>query len=437
MNGMIVDAVLLSLRIIGMWFLFKKCKIRSSWALVPIANSLKVAQCADDEDSGYVWAVSHFLFHLCVIIASALQAFLTSSNTAYLLIAILALVFGMIDFVYAIRIYSGLCHIFGRKKGWIILWLLMEPVILFVWGLSKHIQPVYEFYSEADSLSGKTAEKLTEGLTININKRTSRKNLFFRKTMLKDIHLNITPGKMVLLLGGSGAGKTTFINAVTGYEQADATIFLNGHDVYKEYQKVLYDIGVVPQQELIRNTDTVFRTLMDAAALRLPKNVGILARIKRVNEVMDIFGLTPIKTHIIRQQSGGQKKRISIATEYISNPSLFILDEPDSGLDGILARELMQKLHDISREGKIVIVVTHTPDRVIDLFDEVIVLAKDQRRTGRMVFHGSVEETKAFFEADSMEKIIRMINRPEEGGLGKADELVQKFNSMKEVSCNG
>lgn len=85
---------------------------------------------------------------------------------------------------------------------------------------------------------------------------------------------------------------------------------------------------------------------------------------------------------MVAKLSGGQRKRLSIAMEFISNPSLFILDEPDSGLDGVMARELFEQLRLIADQGKIIIVITHTPDRVIDLFDDVIVLAKDAKRTG-------------------------------------------------------
>lgn len=433
MISVAVEIVLQVLRIIGRCFLFRKCNIKAIWSIVPIANNYKLAQCADDEDSGAVWCIAHSLFGFFVFAESLLTVTGYTQGTAYLTSMILVIVFGIIDIIYSIRIYSELCDEFRRKKGWILCWYFLEPVTLLLWGISKRFQPNTVVLTESNDLSGRTAEKLAEGLTININKRTDRKGLFSTKTMLRDIHLNITPGKMVLLLGGSGAGKTTFINAVTGYEKADASISLNGNDVYKDFHKVIYDIGVVPQQELIRTTDTVYRTLMDAAALRMPSNVGFLERKKRVNEVMKMFGLAPIKNNVIRKQSGGQKKRISIAMEYISDPSLFILDEPDSGLDGILARELMQKLHNISREGKIVMVVTHTPDRVIDLFDDVIVLAKDERRTGRLVFHGAVSDAKKFFEADSMEQIVKTINRPDEGGLGRADELVRKFNEMRKA----
>ena len=113
--------------------------------------------------------------------------------------------------------------------------------------------------------------------------------------------------------------------------------------------------------------------------------------------------------------------------ELISNPALFILDEPDSGLDGVMARELMQHLRKVADTGKIVIVITHTPDRVIEYFDDVIVLAKDSARTGRLAFYGSIQEARSFFGCERMEEIVKQVNREEEGGAGRADEFIAKY----------
>ena len=281
----------------------------------------------------------------------------------------------------------------------------------------------------SDSLSvfsGKKAAEMDQGLTINLEDR-SVFDFFKKKYLLRDIHMYIRPGRMVLLLGGSGAGKTTFLNAVNGYEKAKAKMTLNGSDIYAEYKKMQYEVGFVPQQDLMRSKDTVFHTLMDTALLRLPLDLTHTDLVGRVNEVMDIFGLTPLKNSLVEKLSGGQKKRLSIAMELLSNPSLFILDEPDSGLDGVMARALMQKLRETADQGKIVIVITHTPDRVIDLFDDVIVLAKDSHRTGRLAFYGTIEEARAFFGKERMEEIVMSVNRTEEGGEGKADEYIMKY----------
>ena len=168
-------------------------------------------------------------------------------------------------------------------------------------------------------------------------------------------------------------------------------------------------------------------TLSDAASLRLPSGVPKKERKERIEAVLEEFGLRAIENSLVDKLSGGQRKRLSIAMEYISDPSLFILDEPDSGLDGVVARGLFEKLRAIADEGKIVIVITHTPDRVIDLFDDVIVLAKDASRTGRLAWYGPVDESYKFFGKDSMEEILLSINQKEEGGEGKADEFVEKY----------
>jgi len=429
------DISLLSfiLMTIGMFFMFSKLKLKRWWAFVPFYNRYKLAVAVGAEEDAYVFGFSNILQALL----SAIWQAMNDNGSGYSLIGVMILVlagtFAIINFIYGLRIYSSLCTTFGRSKRYLFLWAFFEGIMMLIWGLSKKFVPTgrnFEHNLSAAGDSGVVAEELSEGLTINIRKRSTRKK-FREKVMLRDIHLNIKPGTMVLLLGGSGAGKTTFFNAITGYEKADAKITLDGYDVYSEFDKMKYEIGFVPQQELLRNTDTVIRTLTDSANLRLPKNITSKEKTERINQVMEVFGLTNIKDNIISKQSGGQKKRISIAMEYISNPSLFILDEPDSGLDGILARELMQHLHDISREGKIVIVVTHTPDRVIDLFDEVIVLAKDNNRTGRLVYHGPVNEAREFFGKDTMEEIVKVINRPDEGGDGRADELIEKFGEVR------
>ena len=198
-------------------------------------------------------------------------------------------------------------------------------------------------------------------------------------------------------------------------------------NVYDEYDKMKYSIGFVPQLDLIRSNDTVYRTLYDAALLRLPASTSFSEITKRVSAVLEQFGLSSVKGSLVEKLSGGQRKRLSIAMEYISDPYLFVLDEPDSGLDGVIARDLMRRLRSIADEGKIVIVITHTPDRVVDLFDDLIVLAKDSRRTGRLAFYGSIDEAREFFGQDSMEGILRMINQKDEGGEGRSDEFVLKY----------
>ena len=357
-------------------------------------------------------------------------------------ILLLNIFLGIVCMIYKARICIDLCGDLKVNKNWAWLWVFAEVIPCLVWGFSDKYTPSKALlrYNGLDpvlddelihSLEGTSASD--NGLSVKIKDRTVR-NFLDKRYLLREIFMTIEPGHMVLLLGGSGAGKTTFINAVTGYEKANAEILLDGMNVYDEYDKMKYSIGFVPQLDLIRSNDTVYRTLYDAALLRLPSDTTLSDLTKRVKEVLEQFGLATVKASLVEKLSGGQRKRLSIAMEYISDPYLFVLDEPDSGLDGVIARDLMRRLRTIANEGKIVIVITHTPDRVADLFDDIIVLAKDSKRTGRLAFYGSIDEAREFFGQNTMEGILRVINQKDEGGEGRSDEFVLKYAERQVVS---
>ena len=235
---------------------------------------------------------------------------------------------------------------------------------------------------------------------------------------------------MVMILGGSGAGKSTFVNAVTGYEKAKATITEGGVDYYTQYDQVKHRIGFVPQENLMREEDTVLMTVANAADLRLPSDMPAEEKKRRVRMALETFGLSGREDTLVSKLSGGQKKRLSISTEFVASPNLFILDEPDSGLDGIMARELMENLRLIACQGKMVLVITHAPDRVAHLFDKVIVLAKGtENHVGQLAFYGGIQEAKDFFAADSLENVVKRINAVNEGGEGRADEYIEKYRT--------
>ena len=366
--------------------------------------------------------------------------FSTAGERAQLAGALLTLVGIITLLVYSLRLDLRLISIFDLRKRWIILFLLFNGVAWLIFGFKKKYQPQHtaEFMEEWEAgtepaVTGtsiarrKTAS--ASGISIDVRERMV-KDFGKKRYLLKDIAMDIPNGSLVLLLGGSGAGKTTLVNALIGYEKADATILLNGEDVYKKYDEMKYRIGFVPQQNLIRGSDTVNRTVGDAAKMRLPRNVKGKERNQKVHEVLDLLGLYAGSEGLVSKKSGGQLRRISIAMELVMDPELFVLDEPDSGLDGVIAREIFAKLREIADTGKIVMVITHTPDRVIHLFDKVIVLAKDSGRVGRLAFYGSPEEAKAFFGRDSMEQIVLSVNRKEDGGEGLADQFIERYAEL-------
>ena len=439
----IMQYVITVVEIIAFFLLLKKCGVNGWWGLVPGIRDYKLAKVSDRKSDGIMYMV----FEIITYVTGYIFQFLFSVDDGALEISdeqtiSFLLFFGVIAFaymggiIYSFRIFSGLCNVFNVKKRW--LWLIVgvgRICPMLIWGLGKKYVPtlvVDESENEGAAISGIKVDAVDKGLTINIEERTAMDS-FKKKYLLRDIHMNIEPGHMVLLLGGSGAGKTTFVNAVNGYEKAKADIILNGSSIYDDYGKMKYRIGFVPQMDLMRGNDSVYSTLRDAGKLRLPTSMSGEDRRKRIEETLDFFGLMPVKDKLCDKLSGGQRKRLSIAMEYISNPDLFILDEPDSGLDGVMARELMEGLRKIADQGKIVIVITHSPDRVIDLFDDVIVLAKDSKLTGRLTFFGPIEKAREFFEREEMEKIVLRINRVEEGGEGLADSFIEKYAEV----CHG
>ncbi len=430
---------------LGLWKLSEKMNWEKRWmAWVPGLRYYALADSMEMRTEGIGCGILEILYYLMMVSPAAFD-----DHRQLVVEALISLSVVIALYVYRIRIFMRLILLFDLKRRWLILWLLAEWVTLLFLGFDKRYQPHPEVSFQtgweagmepaqitgvSDAMNAATASR--KGLSVHLRERTARE-LGKKKYLLKDIAMNIPNGSLVLLLGGSGAGKTTFMNAVIGYEKADADIYLNGTNVYKQYNKMKYRIGFVTQMNLVRTHDTVFRTISDAAKLRMPLQVKAEERKKRVEEVMDLLGLTPVASGLVSKMSGGQLRRISIAIELVSDPELFVLDEPDSGLDGVIARELFEKLKEISDTGKIVMVITHTPDRVIDLFDKVIILAKDSGRVGRLAFYGSPDEAREFFGRDTMEDIVQCVNRSEEGGEGLADEYIEKYARSRIDSSEG
>ena len=411
----------------AMWTVLGKLGVGKRWrAWIPGLRYVAIGEALDMSDEGFVCA----LFELLSIGASFLNTDVFSERVQLAAELALVVVFVFLA-VYRIRLVLRLLKVFDMNKRWILLWLVADWLLLLIVGRSSKFQPVILPGAPAGPALAEHHGMFNaeSGLSVDLRSRTVLE-LYKKRYLLRDISLDIPNGSLVLLLGGSGAGKTTFVNAVIGYEKADADVVLNGMDVYEDYDQMKYRIGFVPQQNLIRGSDTVFHTVTDAAEMRLPTAVPRSKRGEKVREVLDLLGLAPGADGLVSKKSGGQLRRISIAMELVTDPELFVLDEPDSGLDGVIAREIFTKLRGIADDGKIVLVITHTPDRVIDLFDKVIVLAKDSARVGRLAFYGSPAEARAFFGKDSMEGIVMSVNPREEGGDGLADQYIERFAQL-------
>ena len=428
----------------ALWLIARKMKWKRPWlAWIPGARYVALGSSLGMPREGVFLAIAETI--------SLLSSFITgliTDDRVKLAFSLIMLILTVFMIVYRIRMFLRLTRAFGKKKSWIILWILAEVLTALIFGLSKKFQPVQTAFDDDEHIAGTAPAEIAaaaalhghahaeEGLSVDLRERTAR-DMGKKRYLLKDISLDIPNGSLIMLLGGSGSGKTTLVNAIIGYEKADADVTLNGGDIYRNYSRMKYKIGFVPQKNLIRGNDSVMQTVDDAAELRLPKKEAGRARKTRVKEVMDLLGLSAGASGLVSKKSGGQLRRICIAMELVSDPELLVLDEPDSGLDGVIAREIFTKLRAIADEGKIVIVITHTPDRVIDMFDKVIVLGRDSGRCGRLAFYGSPQEAREFFGKETMEGIVMCVNRKEEGGDGMADHFIERYAQLAGAAEGG
>ena len=213
--------------------------------------------------------------------------------------------------------------------------------------------------------------------------------------ILQDVSLSIGPGCFVAVIGPSGSGKSTLLSVLSGIRATtEGDVLLNGGDLHREFDALKARLGYVPQDDIVHRELTVEESLGYTARLRLPPETSGAERDKRVADVLATLELTERRHVPIHRLSGGQRKRVSIATELLTEPSLIFLDEPTSGLDPGLEEALMLLLRELSYKGKTIVLVTHTLDH-IDLCDSVALVVD-----GRLAFFGPAAEAKTHFGID-------------------------------------
>jgi ABC-type multidrug transport system ATPase subunit/pSer/pThr/pTyr-binding forkhead associated (FHA) protein len=216
-------------------------------------------------------------------------------------------------------------------------------------------------------------------------------------TILSDISLTLPPGSFTAIIGPSGAGKSTLLSALSGARRTSrGEVLLNGADVHRGFEALKASLGYVPQDDIVHRELTVAQSLDYTARLRLPPDTTSEERARRVAQVLGTLELTERADMPIHRLSGGQRKRVSIAAELLTEPTLLFLDEPTSGLDPGLEEALMLLLRELSYKGKSVVLVTHTLDN-IHLCDAVVLLVD-----GRLAFHGPAAEARERFGIEHM-----------------------------------
>ncbi|MEU8773782.1 FHA domain-containing protein [Streptomyces sp. NPDC048606] len=214
-----------------------------------------------------------------------------------------------------------------------------------------------------------------------------------RKTLLDHVSFPVGAKCLLAVVGPSGAGKSTLLGALTGLRPADhGNVLYDGRDLYRDYAELRSRIGLVPQDDILHSQLTVRRALTYAAELRFPQDTAKAERQARVDEVIAELGLLQRVDQPIHSLSGGQRKRVSVALELLTKPSLLFLDEPTSGLDPGMDRSVMHMLRGLADDGRTVIVVTHSV-LSLDVCDRLLVLAPG----GRIAWFGPPDETLDFF----------------------------------------
>ncbi|MFH9983794.1 FHA domain-containing protein [Streptomyces sp. NPDC017179] len=217
------------------------------------------------------------------------------------------------------------------------------------------------------------------------------------KQILKDVSFGVPEKSLVGVIGPSGSGKSTLLKALTGYRPADqGEVLYDNRNLYKQFAELRQRIGLVPQDDILHRELTVKKALKYAAKLRFPADTTAAEREARIDEVLRELKLDPHKDKKVTSLSGGQRKRVSVALELLTKPSLIFLDEPTSGLDPGMDRDVMTLLRGLADDGRTVLVVTHSVAELA-LCDKLLVMAPG----GAVAYFGPPEEALNFFGYDT------------------------------------
>jgi ABC-type multidrug transport system ATPase subunit len=238
----------------------------------------------------------------------------------------------------------------------------------------------------------KPAALMFENVSYNLN----------GKQILSGISGAVHPGELMAIMGASGAGKTTFLDILARKNKVGTTggdFYLNGERIRDEEFKSV--IGFVDQDDTLLPTLTVHETILDSALLRLPREMSRTSKEQKVEDVERQLGIHHIRNQKIGSEetgrgiSGGEKRRVGIACELVTSPSILFLDEPTSGLDAFNAFNVIECLVNLVKNyNRTVVVTIHQPrSNIVALFDQLVLLAK-----GRAVYSGPFENCQPYFD---------------------------------------
>ncbi|MCA9595487.1 MAG: FHA domain-containing protein [Myxococcales bacterium] len=221
------------------------------------------------------------------------------------------------------------------------------------------------------------------------------------KTLLDHISFKAMPGDLIALMGPSGAGKTTLLLTLNGYLPPTAgQVRINGEDLYAIYDALRGSIGYVPQDDIVHPELTVYEAVRYSALFRLPPDYSDEEIDRRVHATLAQLGLESVAHLQIGKPekkilSGGQRKRVNIAMELVTDPVIMFLDEPTSGLAADDTTALVQLLADLARTtGKTIICTIHQPAKdEYEKFNLALILGQG----GIPIYYGPTRDGYRFF----------------------------------------
>jgi ABC-type multidrug transport system ATPase subunit len=257
---------------------------------------------------------------------------------------------------------------------------------------------------------------------VRLNQRVSNK-----LNLLQDISVVIEPQEFVAIVGVSGSGKSTLLGALSGLRPAtDGDVLLNETSLYDHFEAFRTTLGYVPQDDILHRELPVGRALNYAAELRLPDDTSEAERHQRVESVISTLGLQERRETPVGRLSGGQRKRVSIGAELLTQPGLFFLDEATSGLDPGTESQLMRLLRRLADEGHTIALITHATKNVM-LCDQVLFLA----RGGNLAYYGPPDQALGYFGVEDFDGIYEKLEAeksPEEwAALYRGSRQYQEF----------
>jgi len=227
---------------------------------------------------------------------------------------------------------------------------------------------------------------------------------------LKKLDLNVSYSKFIAVMGPSGCGKSTLLKTLNGDNPAsDGQVIVHGLDLVKNYNLLKKKIGYVPQDDIIHRDLTVEQTMRFSAKLRLTKDTPEDEIEKKIFSVLlSLFDDDKVKNIYqkrVHSLSGGERKRLSIAVELLTDPSILFLDEPTSPLDPESIHEFLTKLNNLKKTGTTIIMVTHKPED-LNYVDDVVFLGAG----GYDVFYGSRDEMLQKFGKNSITEVYSLLS---------------------------